>query len=263
MIFLLSPAKSLDYESPLNQVYARAATSQARFPDQTQALIKLLCKIKPTELSDLMGISTSLADLNFYRFKAFSAQFTPENSRPAFWAFDGDVYDGLQAKTLSANALTWAQKRVRMLSGLYGVLRPLDLMQPYRLEMGTTLPNKLGKNLYSIWQTKLAFELNADLKDAGASTVVNLASEEYFKSVDMKQLNADVVQPIFQERKNKANPYKVVSFNAKRARGLMTRFAIDNRLETPSALQGFRLDGYAFAKGASDSQKWVFRRDLC
>ena len=247
---------------PLNKVYQQALPSVAQFPKQTQVLVKQLRKIKPTALSDLMNISDNLAQLNHWRFKDFSPEFTAENSRPAFWAFDGDVYDGLRARTLSSSELAWAQQHVRMLSGLYGLLRPLDSMQPYRLEMGTSLPNKFGKNLYAVWKGSIANALNAELKSAEMKTVVNLASDEYFKSVDLKLLKAEVIQPVFQERKSKLAPYKVVSFSAKKARGMMVRFAIDRRLTHASELQAFKEYGYTFDACTSDQYKWLFRRDL-
>jgi uncharacterized protein len=264
MIYLLSPAKTLDYETPILPAHDVEPTLP-RFPKETLGLNKVLRKLKPSDLSQLMAISPALADLNHGRFKQFSKDFTATNSRAALLAFNGDVYDGLKARTLSQVDLLWSQSRVRMLSGLYGLLRPLDLMQPYRLEMGTRLETKLGKNLYAFWGKKIADALNQDLSTINAKLVVNLASEEYFQSVDVNRLKANVIQPVFQERKKSAGadaPFKVVSFNAKRARGMMVRYAIDARLENEQALKDFSLEGYAFNRAASTENQWIFRREV-
>jgi uncharacterized protein len=264
MIYLLSPAKTLDYESPILPAHQLEPTLP-RFPRETLGLNKILRKLKPDDLSQLMDISAALAELNHGRFKQFSKDFTPTNSRAALLAFNGDVYDGLKARTLGQADLLWSQDHVRMLSGLYGLLRPLDLMQPYRLEMGTRLETKLGKNLYAFWGKKIAKALNDDLTSINASLVVNLASEEYFGSVALDRLKARVIQPVFQERKISAGPdapFKVVSFNAKRARGLMVRYAIDARLENELALKDFSLEGYAFHSAASSESQWIYRREV-
>ncbi len=217
-----------------------------------------------------MDISPQLAKLNQERFRAYDAQFTLANSRPAFLAFNGDVYEGLEAPKLTADDVQWSQRHVRMLSGLYGVLRPLDQMQPYRLEMGTTLKNKGGSNLYALWRSKIASSLNEEIallnKPFGTSVVVNLASDEYFKAVDPKQLNARIIRPIFQERKSSKTDFKVVSFNAKRARGLMARYAIANRISPGAgkeqALKDFSVEGYRFDTSASTETEWMFRREI-
>jgi uncharacterized protein len=265
MIYLLSPAKTLDYESPIAESFSSQTFTLPQFPKESLALSRILRKIKPKALSELMDISPALASLNHERFKSFSEEFTEENARVAFLAFNGDVYDGLNARTLQVDEVTWAQEHVRMLSGLYGVLRPLDLMQPYRLEMGTRLPNKAGKNLYALWTKKTAALLNKDLDVLKSSVVVNLASDEYFKSVDVKKLKAEVIQPVFQERKLSAGAnagYKIVSFSAKKARGLMARYAIDQRIENAQALKEFAADGYKFEPSASTSHRWLFRRQI-
>jgi uncharacterized protein len=268
MIYLLSPAKTLDYESQPTAAFEALSSTLPRFPKESLALAKQLRKLKPAGLMDLMDISLPLAELNVQRFKSYSSEFTDANAKPALLAFNGDVYEGLKAASLSQTDVQWAQSHVRMLSGLYGLLRPLDLMQAYRLEMGTRFENKAGKNLYALWSKKNAPLLNDDLAEIEGDTVINLASDEYFKSVDVKLLKAKVVQPIFQERKTVAGaktPYKVVSFNAKRARGLMVRYAIDERIShsgQTKALQNFSLEGYCFDPAASNDTEWYFRRDL-
>jgi uncharacterized protein len=268
LIYLLSPAKTLDYETQPSSSFKSFEPTLPRFPKESLALAKQLRKVKANALMSLMDISLPLAQLNVERFKSYSADLTPSNSRPAILAFNGDVYDGLKAPSLSESDVKWAQAHVRMLSGLYGLLRPLDLMQPYRLEMGTRFENKAGNNLYALWVNKNAPLINKDLAEVAGDTVINLASEEYFKSVDVKQLKARVVQPVFQERKKSAgaaSPYKVVSFNAKRARGMMVRYAIENRIASSSqltALQNFSMEGYCFAPEASSDAQWFFRREV-
>jgi uncharacterized protein len=268
LIYLLSPAKTLDYETQPSSSFQAFEPTLPRFPKESLALAKQLRKVKPKGLMALMDISLPLAQLNVERFKSFSAEFTQTNSRQAILAFDGDVYDGLKAPSLNERDVKWAQAHIRMLSGLYGLLRPLDLMQPYRLEMGTRFENKAGKNLYALWANKNAPLINKDLAEVAGDTVINLASDEYFKSVDIKQLKAKVVQPVFQERKIVAgpdSPYKVVSFNAKRARGMMARYAIENRIGSSAqakTLQNFSLEGYRFAPEASSDAQWFFRREV-
>ena len=256
MLILLSPAKTLDFESPLPSVTA----SQPDFLDDAEELIEQLRTLSPADLSRLMGISDPLAALNAGRYAAWSRPFTPANARPAVLAFNGDVYEGLAAASLSAADLHFAQSHLRILSGLYGVLRPLDLMQPYRLEMGTRLVNPRGKDLYAFWGERLASALKMAAAEAGAKTVVNLASEEYFKAVAKKALALPVVQPVFEDWS--AGRYKVVSFYAKRARGAMARFALTARLTSAEGLQAFSGEGYGFVAAASDAQRWVFRRKL-
>lgn len=256
MLIVLSPAKTLDFETPpVVQAHTRPD-----FLADSRLLARRLARFGPAELASLMKISDALAALNVARFGAWKTPFTPKNAKQAALAFDGDVYDGLNAPSLSAEQLDWAQSRLRILSGLYGLLRPLDLIQPYRLEMGTRLENERGRDLYAFWGDKLARALAAELADHRHPVLVNLASEEYFKAVPRRALGRPVVQPVFQERKGAA--WKVISFQAKRARGMMARHAIEHRIEDPEDLKGFDADSYAFAPEASDHETWVFRRAL-
>jgi uncharacterized protein len=254
MLFLLSPAKSLDYESPL----ATDAFTQPLFAKQSSQLIEVLKKKTPAQIASLMKLSDSLSALNVARYQAWSPRFTAGNSRPAALAFDGDVYGGLSARTLSAAQLDWAQQHVCILSGLYGVLRPLDRMQPYRLEMGTRLKTKHGENLYEFWGARIADYLNARAAADTSPVVINLASEEYFKAVELKSLKVRVVSCVFEEYRS--GVYRIISFNAKRARGLMARYAIEKKAATVKKLEGFNAEGYAFATGASTPDRLVFRR---
>jgi hypothetical protein len=254
MLIFLSPAKSLDYKTP-PQV---ATHTQPAFLKQSEILIKQLRKLSPADIANLMDLSDPLALLNFNRYADWKVPFTPENAKQAVLAFDGDVYDGLAAKTLSAADLDFAQQHVRILSGLYGILKPLDLMQPYRLEMGTKFANKAGKDLYAFWGETLVDAINAELDGMPRPVVVNLASEEYFKAALGRKINGQVIQPVFEDWKN--GNYKIVSFYAKRARGLMTRYAVVNRLDEPEGLKDFDYDGYAFVPQVSEEKRWVFRR---
>ena len=256
MLFLLSPAKSLDYESPLPAVTA----SQPQFVAQSAELISTLKKKTLKQIAELMDLSEALAKLNTDRYKAWTPQFTQENARPAVLAFNGDVYEGLNAPSLKPKDLQWAQEHVAILSGLYGVLRPLDLMQPYRLEMGTSLKHGKNNNLYQYWGTQIADYLNQQLASHKEPVIVNLASQEYFKAVDRKTLQARVVECVFQDFKN--GQYKIISFFAKRARGLMARFAIEHKVKTVEQLKAFNLEGYVFASDVSDADTLVFRRQL-
>ncbi len=256
MLFLLSPAKSLDYESTLPAI----AATQPKFVPQSAELIATLKKKTPQQISELMDLSDALAKLNVQRYKAWSPQFTEANARPAVLAFNGDVYEGLDAKSLKPKDLQWAQVHVAILSGLYGVLRPLDLMQPYRLEMGTALKHGKANNLYQFWGALIAEHLNQQLSHSKEPVIVNLASQEYFKAVDRKALQARVIECVFQDHKN--GQYKIISFFAKRARGLMARYAIQQQAKTPEALQAFNLEGYAFEASASSEDSLVFRRHL-
>ena len=255
MLFLLSPAKSLDYDTPVPESLPH---TRPQFVPQSTALIEVLREKSVQEIASLMALSDTLAALNVARYQVWKPQFTASNSRQAVLAFNGDVYEGLQARSLSAEDLDWAQRHIAILSGLYGVLRPLDRMQPYRLEMGTRLATERGANLYQFWGPRIAEYLNQRLADEKSPIVVNLASQEYFKSVDRKVLAARVVECVFEERKGAQ--YKVVSFFAKRARGLMARWAAQHKAATPRALQAFDLEGYAFAAAASDADRLVFRR---
>ncbi|MDF1484336.1 peroxide stress protein YaaA [Ramlibacter sp. H39-3-26] len=258
MLFLLSPAKSLDYETPLP---AGIAHSRPLFVAQARQLIDVLRRQSPQQIAELMHLSDALAGLNAARYQAWSPTFTAKNSRQAVMAFNGDVYEGLDARSLTADALAWTQEHVAILSGLYGVLRPLDWMQPYRLEMGTALATGTGaKNLYQFWGPVIAQHLNERLQAHTTPVVVNLASQEYFKSVDRKVLKARVVECVFEDWKG--GQYKVISFFAKRARGLMARYAATLRAGTPRQLEGFDLEGYAFAPAASEPDRLVFRRKV-
>ena len=255
MLFLLSPAKALDYETPLPPGLPH---TDALFKKPAAELIAVLRQKSPQQIAQLMHLSDALAGLNAARYEAFSPRFTAANSRPAVLAFNGDVYEGLQARTLKPADVDWLQQHLCILSGLYGVLRPLDRMQPYRLEMGTRLATERGANLYQFWGPRIAEYLNERLADEKAPIVVNLASQEYFKAVDRKVLKARVVDCVFEDEK--AGQYKVIGFFAKRARGLMARWAAQHRVRTPQALQAFDLEGYAFAAAASAPDRLVFRR---
>jgi len=254
MLFLLSPAKSLDYETPVGDV----PHTEPLFVKQSTRLIKLLREKSAQDISEMMDLSEALSTLNVQRYKAWKPKFTAENSKQAVLAFDGDVYGGLDAKTLKAKDLAWAQDHVRILSGLYGVLRPLDWMQPYRLEMGTRLANPGGSNLYQFWGSQISEFLNQELAGDKTPVVVNLASQEYFKAVDLKALKARVVECVFEEYKN--GQYKVISFMAKRARGLMARYAVTHHITSVKKLEAFNLEGYAFAPAVSGPDRFVFRR---
>ncbi len=256
MLFLLSPAKSLDYESPIPDV----PPTEPLFVEQSARLIDILKKKSARQISTLMDLSKPLAELNVARYQAWSPEFTQENSRQAMLAFDGDVYGGLDARSLQPEDLQWAQEHVCILSGLYGVLRPLDRMQPYRLEMGTALKTRSGGNLYRFWGPRIADYLNQRLQADRTPVIVNLASQEYFKAVDLKTLNARVVECVFEEWHG--GKYKIISFNAKRARGLMARHAVANRIALPKALEGFNVEGYAFAASVSQPDRLVFRRKI-
>jgi uncharacterized protein len=254
MLFLLSPAKSLDYDTPLNGQPHTAPL----FVKQSKELIDLLRDYSPPQIAELMDLSDKLSTLNVARYAAWSSRATQKNARQAVLAFNGDVYDGLDAKTLRADDLAWAQDHVCILSGLYGVLRPLDLMQPYRLEMGTALKGPHGGNLYRFWGSQIADYLNTRLRKDASPVVINLASNEYFKSVDTKVLKGRVVECVFQEYKD--GQYKVISFFAKKARGLMARYAIEHKLMTPEQLRHFDVDGYAYTAAESTPDRLIFRR---
>jgi cytoplasmic iron level regulating protein YaaA (DUF328/UPF0246 family) len=256
MLFLLSPAKSLDYDTPLQGQPHTAPL----FVKQSKALIDVLRTQSPQQIAELMSLSDKLSQLNVARYLAWSTRATEKNARQAALAFNGDVYGGLDARTLSADDLAWAQDHICMLSGLYGVLRPLDLMQPYRLEMGTRLPNPGGKDLYAFWGSQISDYLNKRLKTDISPVVINLASQEYFKAVDTRALKSKVVECVFEE--HKAGQYKVVSFFAKRARGLMARYATLHRLETPDQMRAFAVEGYAWNAKASEAGRLVFRRKV-
>ncbi len=257
MLYTLSPAKTLDYESPLDP--ALPEPTQPLFAKQASQLIAVLREKSAADIATLMKLSDNLAELNAERYAAWKPRFTSKESRPAVLAFNGDVYEGLAAASLPAKALTWAQDHLVILSGLYGALRPLDLMRPYRLEMGTRLPVGAAKNLYGFWGDTIADYLNTRLDEVGGErAVVNLASEEYFKSVRLQTLDAPVIQVVFEDWKN--GDYKIISFHAKRARGLMARFAALHRPRKVADLRDFDLEGYRFEPKASADERLVFRR---
>ncbi|MCK0147334.1 peroxide stress protein YaaA [Arenibacter sp. F26102] len=240
MKIVISPAKSLDFESKL----PTKEFSQPYFLKEAEQLNKVLVKKNPKALSKLMGISANLAELNWERNQQFSVPFTEENARPAIYAFSGDVYQGLDAYTIAAEKLEGLQQKLRILSGLYGVLKPLDLMQPYRLEMGTQLKIGRKKNLYEYWKKQITDNLNSELEDN--ELFLNLASNEYFSAVDEKQLKVPVITPIFKDWKN--DNLKIISFFAKKARGTMVRYILDTEAKTLEDVRGFNMDGYMFSK---------------
>jgi uncharacterized protein len=260
MLYLLSPAKSLDYETPTPRPVAALATDPL-FIDRSAELIALMRERSAAQVAEMMGLSSSLAALNVERYTAWSSRFTHANSKPAALAFDGDVYGGLRAPELGLADLRWAQKHLVILSGLHGVLRPLDRLQPYRLEMGTRLPNAHGKDLYAYWGDTIAQYLNERAAQDATPVIVNLASTEYFHAADRRKvLTPRVIECVFEDWKN--DRYKVISFFAKRARGLMARHAITQRIATPAGLKKFDAEGYRFEAAVSKPDRFVFRRRI-
>ena len=255
MLFLISPAKALDYETP---AHIKTHTKPL-FIEQSTELIEVMREKSPLQIAELMGLSDALSGLNAARYQAWVPKFTAKNSKQAVLAFDGDVYGGLDAKTLGEAELDWLQGHLCILSGLYGVLRPLDRMQAYRLEMGTRLVTPRGKNLYQFWDTQIADYLNQRAAADKTPVVVNLASDEYFKAVDRRALLPRVVHCAFEE--HKGDGYKIVSFFAKRARGLMVRYAVKHRVTRVEQLKEFAEEGYRFEPSASEPDRLVFRRD--
>lgn len=254
MLMVISPAKTLDYESPL----ATQHFTQPALLEKSQQLIQIARTLSPAQIASLMSISDKLAHLNAERFNSWHPDFSLDNARQAILAFKGDVYTGLQAETFSEHDFDFAQQHLRMLSGLYGLLRPLDLMQPYRLEMGIKLANPAGQDLYSFWGDLLTEKLNEALSRQGDDVLINLASDEYFKAIKPKKLQARLIKPVFLDEKN--GKYKVISFYAKKARGLMSRFIIQQRLTQPEQLTRFDLEGYRFAAEESRDNELVFKR---
>lgn len=253
MLYLLSPAKTLDCESEIPSIRA----TMPRFLEHSSELVGIMKKKKPAELGELMDISPKLADLNAERFRSWKADYSKKEARSAIFAFKGDVYQGLAVEEWEKEDFAAAQKSIRILSGLYGILRPLDLMLPYRLEMGKPVKNKRGPNLYRFWGSLLTDSLNQELKAKG-DAVVNLASNEYFSAVKAKDLKAPVITPVFKDWKN--GKYKVISFFAKKARGMMAAWAIQNKVTTPEGLKKFKGGGYKFDKELSDETTLVFTR---
>lgn len=254
MLVLLSPAKSLDYESAL----PTKKHTKPRLLDDSEELVVQLRKMSSSQIGSLMSISEKLSELNTDRYIRWERDFSHTNSRQAIFAFTGDVYQGMELSDWSAENFTEAQKKVRILSGLYGVLRPLDLMQPYRLEMGTKLENAKGKNLYAFWGSKITDLLNKDLKSSGSELVVNLASNEYFTSVKKKELDGCLITPAFKDEKN--GKYKIISFYAKKARGMMADYIVRNGIEDVAGLKKFKSAGYKFDKASSTDSELVFLR---
>lgn len=255
MLIVISPAKTLDYDTPP----ATSTATQPDFLEQSAKLIKELKQLSPDEIASLMNISDKLAQLNAARFEAWKKTFTLKNAKQAVLAFKGDVYAGLDANSLSEKQLEFAQKHLRILSGLYGLLRPLDLMQAYRLEMGTKFANQRGKDLYAFWGDLITDKLNEALASQKKPVLVNLASNEYFKSINTKALKADIITPVFKDWKS--GQYKIISFYAKKARGLMCRYIIDHKITQPEKLKGFDYEGYVFNEAMSSDKEWVFTRD--
>jgi len=252
MLLVISPAKTLDFTTPPRT----GAFTQPAFLAESARLVKLLRALDLDQLAGLMGISDPLAALNAGRYQDWKTPFTPENAKQAVLAFAGDVYAGLDAPGLDQADLDFAQDHLRILSGLYGWLRPLDLIRPYRLEMGVRLANPRGRDLYAFWGDRLARAANAML--AADPVLVNLASAEYFKALDREALKGRVITPVFEDWSR--GQYRVLGFYAKRARGLMCRYALKGRLALPEKLQGFKAEGYRFDPGASGDDRWVFRR---
>ena len=255
MLLIISPAKTLDYETP-------AHTSQFTEPDfldQSALLIEQLRQLSPAQIGSLMSISDKLAQLNAARFQAWSLPFGQDNAKQAVLAFKGDVYSGLAAETLNNKQLTFAQQHLRILSGLYGLLRPLDLMQAYRLEMGTRFANTRGKDLYQFWGSLITEQLNKELAGQKTRVLVNLASNEYYKAVQPGSIDGEIITPVFKDWKN--GQFKIISFYAKKARGLMCRYVIDRGIKQPEKLKDFDYEGYAYNLAMSSGNEWVFTRE--
>lgn len=255
MLMVISPAKTLDYDTPPTT----KRFTQPEHLDHAQQLIDQLRDLSPQQISELMHLSDKLASLNVARYGSWTPDFTPDNAKQALLAFKGDVYTGLNASDFSEQDFDYAQKHLRMLSGLYGILRPLDLMQPYRLEMGTKLANVRGKDLYAFWGERISTWLNDSLAAQGDDVLLNLASNEYFGAVKRNALNARVIDVDFKDMKN--GQYKIISFYAKKARGLMTRYVIKERIERPEQLKNFNYDGYRYSPDDSSTDHLVFLRD--
>lgn len=255
MLVVVSPAKTLDFDTPpvLDDF------SKPELLEESKLLIERARQLTPAELGKLMKISDKLAGLNAARFADWQPDFTPDNAKQALLAFKGDVYTGLDAESLSAKDFKFAQAHLRILSGLYGLLRPLDLMQAYRLEMGTKLDNERGKDLYQFWGDIITDKLNLALEEQGDNVLINLASNEYFKAVQPKRLSGQIITPIFKDSKN--GQYKIISFYAKKARGLMARYIIQHQLTQVSQLTQFDVDGYYFVEAESSATELMFKRE--
>ena len=255
MIAIISPAKTLDYETPVTV----KDSTMPEYVARSSELVNIMRKKSPQDIASLMGVSDNIAHLNFERFADWSEKFTTKNSRQSLLAFKGDVYIGLNAYSFDSGDFDFAQQHLRILSGLYGVLRPLDLIQPYRLEMGIKLANEQGSDLYQFWGSSISDSLNRQFQESGGDTLINLASNEYFKSVDTHNLNAKIVTPVFKDYKN--GKYKIISFYAKKARGLMAAWLTTNRITDPAKLSQFDLAGYKYSKQDSSDDQLIFLRD--
>ena len=254
MLVVISPAKTLDFETP----YPSTKLTRPRMLDSSELLVNELRNYDSQNLQNLMGISEALGDLNVQRFKNWQRPFNKSNAKAALFAFQGDVYVGLDAEQFNDQALEFAQQRLRILSGLYGLLRPLDLIQPYRLEMGSRFPTPDAKDLYQCWGDTITNMINKDLKAAKSQHLINLASNEYFNAIETSKLKANVITPVFKDYKN--GKYKVLSFFAKKARGMLSAHIIKNQLKDPDDIRKARIDGYRFSANESDEKKWVFLR---
>ena len=254
MLFVLSPAKSLDFETPAGV----DKFTQPDYLDKSQKLVNQLKPLTPAELGSLMKVSDKLATLNVARYGSWQTPFDTHNAKQAILSFTGDVYQGLDATTLEYDGLDYAQHTIRILSGLYGILRPLDLIQPYRLEMGTKLATRAGKNLYEFWGTELQQAISNELSEHDEPVLINLASKEYFTAIKLETLPQRVITPIFKDWKN--GQYKHINFYAKKARGLMARYAIDHKAQSIEDLKGFDYEDYSYAADLSSDNEWVFTR---
>ncbi|MEO6698869.1 MAG: peroxide stress protein YaaA [Paraperlucidibaca sp.] len=255
MLIVVSPAKTLDYETPLP---AFVTPTQPHYISEASELIDVLKSKPPAEIASLMSLSDKLASLNVLRYNDWQPSFSSPDARPALFAFKGDVYTGLDVSRFSADDLKQAQEHLRILSGLYGLLRPLDYMRPYRLEMGTDLANPRGKNLYEFWGDRLTEAVNAAMAEQGDKVLINLASQEYFRAIQPKKLNGRLITPQFRDEKN--GQFKIISFFAKKARGRMAAWLIQERISTPEALLDYSVDGYRYDAGLSRSDAPVFTR---
>ena len=256
MLIVLSPAKSLDFETPLRV----KKSSEPFLKDEAASLIAILKNLDADQIGSLMKISANLSKLNVERFEKWSLYPNANQNRQAVLAFNGDVYEGLAANSLNLAQLNYLQAHLRILSGLYGVLRPLDLIQAYRLEMGSSLENARGSTLYAFWGSKVTEIIKVQMQQQDSQVLLNLASEEYFKVIRPDLLNVPIITPIFQDYKN--GQYKIISFFAKRARGLMARYCAVNKISKPEKLKLFDVDGYVYCKEVSDQRRWIFRRRL-
>jgi len=254
MKLVISPAKNIDFES----YFKTNIKSYLKFDKEANTLVSILKKYAPSKLASLMKISDKLADLNFARYQNWEFPFTDENAKPAVGIFNGDVYRGLDVETFDENDLQFMQNHLRILSGLYGILKPTDLIQAYRLEMGTKLKNNEGKNLYEFWGDKITEFLNEELKVEQNPILINLASIEYFKVINQSKLKALIITPQFKELRN--GKLKIISFSAKRARGLMSRYIIKNKIENIEEIKAFNLENYQYDDNLSDSQNFIFTR---